>query len=89
MSKKAKITAEDADLTRVAGSSSGNDVGATVGVRVAHGNVEAVAYMEEPDWVVFCVLSARNQEQFEKAVPALKELVSSYHYLTNQVQIQK
>ncbi|MBI5175443.1 MAG: hypothetical protein HY986_21340 [Candidatus Melainabacteria bacterium] len=54
-----------------------------------NGNVEAVAYMEEPDWVVFCVLSARNQEQFEKAVPALKELVSSYHYLTNQVQIQK
>lgn len=52
-------------------------------------NLEAVAYMEEANWVVLVVLTSRNEQSFKESLPAFKELVESYVYLTDQVKIEK
>lgn len=52
-------------------------------------NLEAVAYLEEAKWVVLIVLTARNEQTFKESLPAFKELVESYRYLTDRVKIEK
>ncbi len=53
------------------------------------GNQEAVAYIEEPAVVVVLVLSARNQEAFQKSLPAFEKLVASYRFYTTDVRLPK
>jgi hypothetical protein len=55
----------------------------------AHGNDEAVAYIDEGKVVVMLVLSARNKKDFESSLPAFKELVGSYFFLGNKVTFHK
>jgi hypothetical protein len=45
------------------------------------GNLEAVAYIDEPKRVILVVLSARSPEDYAKAFPAFQDLVRSYHYM--------
>jgi len=51
----------------------------------AQGNVEAVAFVEEADRVVLLILSARSEKDFAAALPAFRQLVGSYSYLSDQV----
>jgi hypothetical protein len=51
------------------------------------GNVEAVAYLEEPGHFILLVLSTRSEDDFAKALPAFRELLGSYEYLTDQVRL--
>ena len=53
------------------------------------GNSEAIAYLDEAKVVVMLVLSARTKKEFEAALPAFNELVSSYLFLGEKVTIQK
>ena len=53
------------------------------------GNWEAVAYINEKKIVTEIVLSARNQAQFKASLPVFRQLVGSYHFLTNKVKIMK
>jgi hypothetical protein len=46
-----------------------------------YGNYEAVGYIDESRVVVMIVLTARNRKEFEAALPAFSELVSSYFFL--------
>ena len=55
----------------------------------AHGNHEAVAYVDEGKVVVMLVLSARSKKVFESSLPAFKELVGSYFFLGDKVTFQK
>ena len=47
------------------------------------GNVEATAYVVEPKTVANIVLTARNKEAFEKSLPAFRQLVGSYRFITD------
>jgi hypothetical protein len=49
------------------------------------GNVEAIAFIEEADRVVLLVLSTRSETDFMKALPAFRQLVGSYTYLSDKV----
>jgi hypothetical protein len=51
-------------------------------------NYEATAYIDENKVVVFIVLSSRSKEEFEKSLPAFKELVKSYEFWTENVKIE-
>jgi hypothetical protein len=53
------------------------------------GNSEAIAYLDEGKVVVMLVLSARTKNEFEAALPAFSELVSSYLFLGDKVTVQK
>ena len=50
---------------------------------------EAVAYIEESKVVVMLVLSSKTKADFDSSLPALKELVASYFFLTDSPTIQK
>jgi hypothetical protein len=54
-----------------------------------NGNVEAVAYLEESNWVILIVLSARSEAEFEKSLPSFKDLVKKFSYFTDSVEIKK
>jgi hypothetical protein len=51
------------------------------------GNYEAAAYIDEPAVMVILVLSARNQEAFQKSLPAFEKLVASYRFYTEDVKL--
>ncbi len=51
-------------------------------------NFESVAYIEEPESISILVLTARDKESFKDAFPSFLELVKSYFFITNQVDIQ-
>lgn len=53
------------------------------GVRA--GGCEVVAYVEEEKVVVIIVLHARTQKDLEDALPAFRELASSYRFITSRV----
>ena len=53
------------------------------------GNLEAIGYMEESNWVVLLILTARNEKDFKSCLSAFKEIVESYMYLTDKVDIKK
>lgn len=50
-----------------------------------NGNVEAIAFVEEADRVVLLILSARSETDYAAALPAFRQLVGSYSYLSDQV----
>jgi hypothetical protein len=49
------------------------------------GSHEAVAYVEESKVVVMVVLTARTRKEFESALPAFRQLVSSYRFISDKV----
>lgn len=49
---------------------------------------EAVAYFEEPKLIALVILSARNKEAFDEALPAFKELTKSYSWISDKVKIE-
>jgi hypothetical protein len=51
-------------------------------------NHEAIAYIDENKVVVIIVLSSRSKEEFENSLPAFKELLNSYQFLTEDVRIE-
>jgi hypothetical protein len=51
----------------------------------SQGNVEAIAFIEEADRVVLLVLSTRSEADFAAALPAFRQLVRSYSYLSDKV----
>ena len=48
-------------------------------------NYEAVAYVDEDKVVVFLVLTSKTKSGFESSLPAFKELISSYFFVTDNV----
>lgn len=48
-------------------------------------NHEAVAYIGESKVVVMLVLSSKTKKGFDDALPAFKQLISSYHFLGDKV----
>lgn len=52
------------------------------------GNSEAIAYLDEGKVVVMLVLSARTKKEFEMAMPAFNELVSSHLFLGDKVKFK-
>lgn len=46
------------------------------------GNYEACGYVLEPTVVANIVLTARNKEAFEQSLPAFKQLLGSYRFVT-------
>jgi hypothetical protein len=55
-------------------------------VDAPRGVYEFVAYIDEPRVVVLLVLSARSKEEAARAMPAFRELVASYVFLTSDVR---
>jgi len=53
----------------------------------AYSQYEAVAYIEEETIIAMLVLTTRTEEQFKNAIPAFKELVSSYFFMTKDVHL--
>jgi len=53
------------------------------------GNYEACAYIDESKIVVFLVISAKSQKEFESSLPAFKELVASYSFFSDKVTREK
>ena len=53
------------------------------------GSYEAVAYVEESKVVVIIVLHARTPKDFDDALPAFRQLVSSYRFLSDKVVTEK
>jgi hypothetical protein len=53
------------------------------------GAFEAVAYVEESKVVVTLVLHARTPQDFADAMPAFRQLVSSYRFLSDKVVTEK
>jgi hypothetical protein len=53
------------------------------------GSYEAVAYVEESKVVVIIVLHARSSKDFDDALPAFRQLVSSYRFLSDKVVTEK
>jgi hypothetical protein len=51
-------------------------------------NYEAVAYIEEIESFSIVVLTARDKESYEKSLPAFKDLVASYWFITGAVDIK-
>jgi hypothetical protein len=54
-----------------------------------NGNVEAIAFVEEAHRVVLLILSARSEKDFAAALPAFRELVGSYSFLSDQVLLPR
>jgi len=54
----------------------------------AYTQYEAVAYIEEETIIAMIVLTTRTEEQFNNALPAFRELVSSYLFITKDVHLQ-
>lgn len=52
-------------------------------------NREAVAYIEEPTVVAVIVLSCRDNNSFDRSLPAFKQLVASYEFVTEKPNIEK
>lgn len=48
-------------------------------------NHEAVAFIDEPKVVVILALSCRDQDEFDKSLPAFKALVGSYFFVKELV----
>jgi hypothetical protein len=48
---------------------------------------EAVTYVDEDSVICMLVLSAKSQQDYIKAVPAYNEFLSSYKFLTHQVDL--
>ena len=55
----------------------------------AYTQYEAVAYIEEETIIAMLVLTTRTEEQFKNSIPAFRELVSSYFFMTKDVRIPK
>jgi hypothetical protein len=53
------------------------------------GNFEAVAYFVEEKTINFVVFNSRDEKLFNDALPAFEELVKSYLFVTENVDIQK
>jgi hypothetical protein len=53
----------------------------------AYTQYEAVAYIEEETIIAMIVLTTRTEEQFNNALPAFRELVSSYLFITKDVHL--
>ncbi|HEY0324204.1 MAG TPA: hypothetical protein VGC66_24875 [Pyrinomonadaceae bacterium] len=52
-----------------------------------HGNFEEVAFIDESKIVVVLVLSARTRKDYEEALPAFRQLVGSYYFVTDKVTL--
>ncbi|MCO6510895.1 MAG: TonB family protein [Aridibacter famidurans] len=52
-----------------------------------HGNFEAIAYIDEPKLAVLFVLSSQTKKDFDTSLSAFEELVKSYSFLTEDVEI--
>ena len=52
-----------------------------------HGNYEAIAYIDEPKLVVLFVLSSKTKEDFETSLGLFDELVKSYFFITDDVEL--
>ena len=52
-------------------------------------NYEAIAYINEEKLAVLIVLTSRTKKDFESSLPAFRELVGSYLFLTDKVVIEK
>ena len=52
-----------------------------------HGNIEAVAYVEEETVFVMIILTSRDEQEFEEAYPSFRALVSSYKFITSDVRL--
>ena len=53
------------------------------------GNFDAVAYIEENKVVVTLVLNSRTEKDFQSALPAFRQLVGSYRFISENVTFQK
>ncbi len=53
------------------------------------GNYEAIAYIDKGKTVTMIVLTSQTKEDFEKSLPAFKELVGSYSFLTDKIKVEK
>ncbi|MBI3652207.1 MAG: hypothetical protein HY231_14395 [Acidobacteria bacterium] len=51
-------------------------------------NYESVAYIDEPSGVVIIVLTSRNKEEYSKSLPAFKDLVASYFFVNELVNVK-
>jgi hypothetical protein len=49
----------------------------------SHGSYEAAAYVMEKNIVANLVLTARNEAEFESALPAFRSLVASYRFVSD------
>jgi hypothetical protein len=54
----------------------------------AHKNYENVAYIDEPKVVVIMVLTSRNKEGYSKSVSAFRNLVASYFFVDELVNVK-
>lgn len=52
------------------------------------GNFEAVAYFEEEKTINFVVLNSRDEKLFTAALPAFEELVKSYLFVSDSIDIR-
>ncbi len=57
-------------------------------LRDSNGNYEAVAYIAELDNVVMVIITSRTEKEFRENLIAFKELVSSYWWITEKVEIK-
>jgi hypothetical protein len=51
------------------------------------GDIEATAYFPEEKTIDFVTLSARNEKEFQDALPAFEQLVSSYAFLPDKIPV--
>jgi hypothetical protein len=52
-------------------------------------NFEAVGYIDEPKVIVMVILTSKNKENFDAALPAFHDLLRSYLFISSDVLIQK
>jgi hypothetical protein len=62
---------------------------ARVSLFFTHKQSEAIAYLVENELLVTFVLVSRTQERVTENLPAFKELVGAYMFITENVEIQK
>lgn len=69
----------------------GKDKSATVKYLTgdANGNFEAIAYINEEKAVAIVVLTSRTKKDFDSSLAAFDELVRSYRFVTDKVEIRK
>ncbi len=53
------------------------------------GNYEAVAYIEEEKTINFIVYTSRSKEAFEASIQKFHDIVDSYFFITDQVDMEK
>lgn len=53
------------------------------------GNYESIAYIEEGKAIISFILTSQKKKDFESSLPAFKELVASYYFLTDKVKREK